>query len=54
MFLKSNIFFCEIQQNKFYKIRAKYLNIIRCAEYFHLQEYLVFDKSKKYTVKLTN
>lgn len=39
--LKSNSIFSEIQQNKFYKIRAKYLNIIRWAEYFHLQEYLV-------------
>lgn len=43
MFLLNQIlfFFCEIQQNKFYKIRAKYLNITRWAEYFHLQEYLV-------------
>lgn len=43
MFLLNQIlfFFSEIQQNKFYKIRAKYLNIIRWAEYFHLQEYLV-------------
>jgi len=58
MFLLNQIlFFSEIQQNKFYKIRAKYLNIIRWAEYFHLQEYLVCFltknnnkmKSKKYT-----
>lgn len=27
-------YLCEIQQNKFYKIRAKYLNIIRCAGVF--------------------
>lgn len=50
MFLLNQIlffFFSEIQQNKFYKIRAKYLNIIRWAEYFHLQEYLVCFWQKK-------
>lgn len=50
MFLLNQIlffFFSEIQQNKFYKIRAKYLNIIRWAEYFHLQEYLVCFRQKK-------
>lgn len=49
MFLLNQIlfFFSEIQQNKFYKIRAKYLNIIRWAEYFHLQEYLVCFRQKR-------
>lgn len=50
--LKSNSIFSEIQQNKFYKIRAKYLNIIRWAEYFHLQEYLVcFKQNPKKKIK---
>lgn len=54
MFLLNQIlFFSEIQQNKFYKIRAKYLNIIRWAEYFHLQEYLVcFRQKKKKKIKI--
>lgn len=52
--LKSNSIFSEIQQNKFYKIRAKYLNIIRWAEYFHLQEYLVCFKQTPPPSKKTN